>query len=157
MGMRILTLAFLGRLLATTFVALCIALGFGPDKWAAALIGAQPPLIVWAVRGGFLLLGAITFVCALWPTINRFWIGHHRPDMTIREAIDWIAYRSRWGWKRYGEWNWFNFVADRAPRELQKAAQDGLITIRQRPYGGQVMKMSRRMYGAVCNSRSKII
>lgn len=48
--------AFVGRLLATIFIAICLALGFGPDSWAKVILGIDPTLVA---RGAFVILGAI--------------------------------------------------------------------------------------------------
>lgn len=58
--------AFFGKLLASLFIAACVLLGFGPDKWAAFMIQNLPYWITPAVaRSGFLALGLITAV-SLW-------------------------------------------------------------------------------------------
>jgi len=56
--------AFLGKIVAALFVAVCVALGFGPDKWAAMMLGAEPGLLARAL---FLLLAALTLVTLLLP------------------------------------------------------------------------------------------
>ena len=48
--MRIFILAFFGKLCAALFIALCIALGFGPTDWAVLVLGTEEPLWVWALR-----------------------------------------------------------------------------------------------------------
>jgi len=51
-------------------VAICYALGFGPDKWAAFLLAGMPFLITPGVaRLALLLLGSLTLLSLLWPKI----------------------------------------------------------------------------------------
>jgi hypothetical protein len=62
--------SFVGGILRTIFVAICYALGFGPDKWAAFLVAGMPFLITPGVaRLAFLLLGSLTLLSLLWPKI----------------------------------------------------------------------------------------
>jgi hypothetical protein len=57
---------FIGKIAATLFVAVCLVLGFGPDKWAAYLVSWISPELA---QLAFLALGFITFVFAFGPSI----------------------------------------------------------------------------------------
>jgi hypothetical protein len=62
--------SFVGGILRTLFVAICIALGVGPDKWAAFLIAGMPFLLTpGVVRLAFLLLASLTLASLLWNKI----------------------------------------------------------------------------------------
>jgi hypothetical protein len=63
--------SFIGGILRTIFVAICIALGFGPDKWAAFLITGMPVLVTpGVVRLVFLLFASLTLGSLLWNKIS---------------------------------------------------------------------------------------
>jgi hypothetical protein len=64
---RIFTAAFLGKVAAALFIAVCIALGFGPTEWAAMILGTDPTLLA---RAGFLFLALLAAVGLLWPFIH---------------------------------------------------------------------------------------
>jgi|GEM_PF-5996351 len=51
--------SFVGRLVASTFLAVCVVLGVGPDKWAATLVGLEPGAWLWVARTGFLALAGL--------------------------------------------------------------------------------------------------
>lgn len=57
-GFKIFTLAFAGKMVATIFLAVCIAYGFGPDTWIAFLLG--PTVAPWIARLAFILLAVIS-------------------------------------------------------------------------------------------------
>lgn len=59
---RIFTLAFLGKLVAAIFIAACVFVGFGPDKWIEFIFGHG----VWIARILFLVFGIITFGALLY-------------------------------------------------------------------------------------------
>lgn len=66
--MRIFSLAFLGKLAAVLFVAVCSALGFGPDNWAQALMGLDQPVWLLAVRVALIVLaGGVIWMVFLAP------------------------------------------------------------------------------------------
>jgi hypothetical protein len=66
--------SFIGGILRTVFVAICVALGFGPDKWAGFMSAGMPFLITpGVVRLGFLLLASLTLLSLLW---NRIVTAH---------------------------------------------------------------------------------
>lgn len=84
--MRIFTLAFFGKLLATFVIAVCMALGFGPAVWADVVLGIEQPLWVWMLRFA-LISGAVTIVWLVFisPAIRAGKIiltYHYRPDDT---------------------------------------------------------------------------
>jgi len=64
--------AFAGKVLATLFIAVCIGLGFGPDKWAAMILGFDPGILA---RSAFLLLAAATLAVLLWPLLQNWLNG----------------------------------------------------------------------------------
>lgn len=59
--------AFLGKIVSVAFIAICAALGFGPDKWVEFLISGMP---VWftpeIARYIFLMLASVVFTAFLW-------------------------------------------------------------------------------------------
>lgn len=59
---------FLGKLAATAFIAVCIALGVGPDWWAAMILAIQP---VWYVRAALGLLALATAAAIFGPSARR--------------------------------------------------------------------------------------
>jgi hypothetical protein len=65
--------AFVGKILAAIFIAVCVAVGFGPDAWATFLLGDLSSLARIISRIGFLLL-AMTVVCfVIWPKLRPWW------------------------------------------------------------------------------------
>jgi hypothetical protein len=67
---RTVVSTFIGRILAALFIAICIALGFGPNKWAVFLISGMPVLITpGVVRLVFLLFASATLAALLWEKI----------------------------------------------------------------------------------------
>jgi hypothetical protein len=55
---KIVTAAFIGKIAASIFLAVCAFLGFGPDKWVAWVMG--PDIAPWVARTVFVLLGLVT-------------------------------------------------------------------------------------------------
>jgi hypothetical protein len=74
--MRAFVAAFSGKIAATLFIAVCIALGFGPTEWAAMLLGVEFQLIGRAI---FVLLAMATLAGLLWP----YW---RQPRLFINDA-----------------------------------------------------------------------
>jgi hypothetical protein len=64
---------FLGRLASAAFIAVCLALGVGPDWWATMILSVYP---VWYVRTGLGLLALATAVTIFGPPARR-WLGSH--------------------------------------------------------------------------------
>jgi hypothetical protein len=68
---------FFGKLAATLFIAICLALGFGPDEWAKFIVTGLP---IWVTPGlaqaVFLILAALTFGALIWPFLLR-WRVHY--------------------------------------------------------------------------------
>jgi hypothetical protein len=62
-NIRIFTLAFLGKVSATVFVAWLISLGFGPDWWVAKLLSPGS----WVTRALFAILGLAVFLLVFRP------------------------------------------------------------------------------------------
>jgi hypothetical protein len=63
---RVFTAAALGKIFGSFFVAICIALGFGPDRWAEFMIADMPIFITPGVaRLVFLLLASLTMLSIL--------------------------------------------------------------------------------------------
>jgi len=59
---------FLGKIVAAAFIAICLALGFGPDRWAAVILAVNP---VWYVRAILVLLALGTAAIILGPWLKR--------------------------------------------------------------------------------------
>lgn len=75
--------AFLGKLAAAFFIAACLSLGFGPDKWAELILGK--PFATAAMRIGFAVLGACVLLIIFGPSIAsgfRRLINSSRSDFT---------------------------------------------------------------------------
>lgn len=64
---KVFVAAFAGKIVAAIFIAICIALGFGPKEWAAMILGVEPTLFA---RGGFLVLALIAAVVLAWPFVS---------------------------------------------------------------------------------------
>src|SRR6266852_4092774 len=73
---RVFAGAFLGKITAALFVAICVALGFGPTEWAAMILGVEPS---WIGRAVFVFLAVATIVSLLSP----YW---RRPRLLISDA-----------------------------------------------------------------------
>ena len=54
-------------------------------------------------------------------------------DWSIRRAMDWITYESRWGWRDFARYHWFFPIS--VPGELRKKAASGAIIIQGRALG----------------------
>lgn len=84
--------AFFGKLLAALFIVICMALGFGPGKWAAVVIGASQTEWIWAARAGFITLAiAVFIVMFIVPAVARsalLFTWQYRP-----EERDWAPLR----------------------------------------------------------------
>ncbi len=79
---------FFGRVLAALFIAVCALFGFGPDRWAAVMIGDLPiPLVV--ARIAFLALGVIAFT--VWLTGRLSFGLRLKPDMTIADVTNYMV------------------------------------------------------------------
>lgn len=84
---------FAGKIVASLFVAVCLAVGVGPDKWAAYMMGGET--LPWIVRGAFVALGLATaFVlvpaerkqaaATLWRQLLGYRLRlHHRSDPAL--------------------------------------------------------------------------
>ncbi len=63
---------FFGKLAGALFIAICLGLGFGPDKWAKFIMTGLPS---WVTPGRaqavFLTLAALTFVALAWTPVRR--------------------------------------------------------------------------------------
>jgi hypothetical protein len=65
--------SFAINIAAMLFAAICTALGFGPDRWAAFLVAGMPFLITpGALRLAFLLSASLTLFAAYWRPITAF-------------------------------------------------------------------------------------
>jgi hypothetical protein len=70
-GWRIFIFAFAGKIVASLFVAICTAIGFGPDHWAEFIVAGMPFLVSpGVVRLGFLLLASLTLASLFWGPIS---------------------------------------------------------------------------------------
>jgi hypothetical protein len=76
--------SFFGKIAAVVFVAVCLALGFGPDKWAAMVLAVNP---VWYIRGVLILSALGTALAILGPWL-RPTIKPPEPASIKGEAID---------------------------------------------------------------------
>ncbi len=83
---------FVGKLTATLLIAIALALSFGPDKWATAMLGLTG-YGVWAARAVlFLFALLLVWGAFLKPPIERgaaIWTWRFRPED-----------RDRWPWRR---------------------------------------------------------
>jgi hypothetical protein len=59
---------FLGKVAAGLFIALCAALGLGPDWWATTILAVHP---VWCIRAALILLALITATAFFGPLVKR--------------------------------------------------------------------------------------
>ena len=65
--------SFIINVAAALFIAVCTALGVGPEKWAAFLLAGMPFLISPGIlRLAFLLLASLTLFALYWRPINIF-------------------------------------------------------------------------------------
>jgi hypothetical protein len=83
---------FIINIAAVLFVAVCTALGVGPEKWAAFLLAGMPFLISPGIlRLAFLLLASLTLFALYWRRINVFasTLSRNRA-FTLRSAIVFI-------------------------------------------------------------------
>jgi len=64
---------FFGKLAGGVFMAVCLAFGFGPDKWAKFIVTGLPiwvtPVLAQAV---FLTLATLTFGSFIWSFLTRY-------------------------------------------------------------------------------------
>ena len=58
----------LGKIAAAAFIAVCTALGLGPDWWATMILAIQP---VWYVRALLILLALVTAAVTFGPLVKR--------------------------------------------------------------------------------------
>jgi len=138
--------AWAGKLFAAVFVAMLVALGFdigGVGTWLVEDLHTY--LTPTVGRYGFLGLAVVVFLTSfVLPIVREILSGSARRDMNGREVVDWIAYKSGWGFKTYTKYNRFIFVWDLAVDEFSKGAADGRIAVRGRPSaGGQHFAIER--------------
>jgi len=120
---RVFTAAFLGRIAAYLFVAICAALGFGPPEWAAMILGTDPSLLA---RAGFLILAALTFAVVAGPHL----VGLRRQTIPLKEAAQ-IAYETA---ERAGLIG-VAYGLDQTPAERLLHSMDTLLVQNIRFYG----------------------
>jgi hypothetical protein len=84
--------SFIINIAATLFVAVCTALGVGPEKWAAFLLAGMPFLISPGIlRLAFLLLASLILFALYWRRINVFASSLSRNKaFTLRSATVFI-------------------------------------------------------------------
>ena len=63
--MRSFLRSFFGRIAAAFVLALCAAVGFGPDVWAQRVMAADAT-ILFILKAAFLLLGVATLCVLIW-------------------------------------------------------------------------------------------
>jgi hypothetical protein len=145
--MRIIALAFVGRVLAALFIAGCIFIGFGPSEWVALIAGhwADP----WVARTAFILLGLITLALLVW----QWWASRPMPpaagltylrteDSELGSAIRDMAWRSAWS-RSFAAQQLANTLRPIDDRYLMQIASgvaldelmDGKLEARGRPAG----------------------
>jgi hypothetical protein len=144
---------FLGKIAAAIFIAVCIALGIGPDRWAEFIISG---LGEWATperaRIGFFVLAALTFLLVFVPSIisgqkkansqPKLTYLRARRDYDLGPAIIEMAHGSAWGrWfaarhlvttgKPIDERYWFQTAASMVMDKMM----DGELVVRGRLHG----------------------
>jgi hypothetical protein len=62
--------AFVGKLLASIFIAVCVGLGFGPQEWARFVLGDLPYFGQIAARIAFIVLGLGVLLLLVWPQFS---------------------------------------------------------------------------------------
>ncbi len=62
--------AFIGKLLAALLIAVCVALGVGPEEWAAFVLGDLSYFRQILARIGFVSLAAVVFGSLIWPKLR---------------------------------------------------------------------------------------
>jgi hypothetical protein len=81
---------FVGKILGALFIAICLALGFGPTEWASFMIAELPTWVTpTAARMAFLSLAAITAFAFAWPVVRARWPSQRstlRKYYTVAEA-----------------------------------------------------------------------
>jgi hypothetical protein len=89
--MSIFFKSFFGKIIAALFIAICAALGFGPEIWANYVITNAPNWITPKIsQYSFITLGSITFVSILWNKITSFIAKLSRWLKNILNGINWI-------------------------------------------------------------------
>jgi hypothetical protein len=82
-GAKAFVAGFLGKLAGALFIAICLALGFGPDRWAKFIVTGFP---TWVTPGlaqaVFATLAAITFISLTWsPWMRLAGLLWRRPNL----------------------------------------------------------------------------
>jgi hypothetical protein len=130
--MQAFLFSFLGRLAATLFTAICVALGFGPDRWAKMVIGTDP---VWWIRGIFIAAAIGTAAYLVLPSLIARWRPRDpdRADWPVRRAVEYVARNSAWGYRALARLNYIEAVEHLAQNEICRLAGDKTIDIYGRP------------------------
>lgn len=139
--------AFLGRVFASIFIAVCVGLAIGPDRVATFMIQNLPIWITPEIaRGAFLVLGLVTFLAVFkpWEWFRAKSVKGRRDQesVSLLDVMYWIDEKSAWGrWQKsmnglLGEspvsgtraqmqkWHWTS--------EVQSQAKDGKLPINAR-------------------------
>jgi len=83
---------FVGNILSALFLAICIALGFGPTQWAEFLISGMPLFVTpGIVRLVFLLLGSLTLTSLLWNRIVETQAIWRKLKLIITACLPFVA------------------------------------------------------------------
>lgn len=78
--------AFIGKVLATLFIAICIVIGFGPPEWAAYVLHGSSYVTPEMLRVSLIIVGGIAVAFAYGPQINR----RPWPSWLMRWVPDWL-------------------------------------------------------------------
>jgi hypothetical protein len=70
---------FFGKMAAAAFIAVCAALGLGPDWWATMILAIHP---VWYVRAALILVALVTAATIFGPLLKSRFVAS-RPMETI--------------------------------------------------------------------------
>ena len=128
--------AFVGSALGKLFSALLLAVGgylqYGPDKWAIWLMSWLPvaPQIITTV---LFVVAILLFLGVYGPWLSQLFHRHKPPDVTGREACDWIAGESKWAWRKYHWTDNVHVAWMAAPMEFDRSAREGQISVRGQP------------------------
>ena len=117
--------SFAGRIMAALFIALCMALGFGPSQWAKMLLGLESAIYGRIAFVAFGLAVLIFLVRHLFRPIDD--APSHLPPMSVSEIALYLRDQSDWGWRLYAKVNFKSFVQAMVPDEMRRAGCAGEV------------------------------
>jgi len=83
-----LQVAFFGKLMAALFIAVCIAMGIGPEKWAAFVVsGLGDWATPFGARIAFLVLAIVTLVTVFGPWLLSLRGGARATPTATNRAV----------------------------------------------------------------------